>query len=112
MRKVNKMGRLFKKGRQTVSVQGFTERYRMKGYPFHAGKNLRIKQDGGYYHCFGCDATGSGINFVVRLFGLGSGQAIEKVAVDLGRRYVRRLPRSPPDDDKSSYIRILNGTGI
>lgn len=105
------MDRLFKKGKQTVSVHGFTERCRIKGYPFHAGKSLR-KQDGGYYHCFGCDATGSGINFVVRLFGLGIRQTVEKVAVDLGRRYVRRLPRSPPDDDKSSYIRILNGTGI
>ncbi len=46
-----------------------------------------------------------------RLFKKGR-QTVEKVAVDLGRRYVRRLPRSPPDDDKSSYIRILNGTGI
>lgn len=105
------MDKLFKKGRQTVSVQGFAERYRTKGYPFQAGKSL-IKQDGDYYHCFGCDATGSGIDFVVRLFGLGSGQAIEKVTVDLGRKYVRRLPRSPPDNDKSSYIRILNETGM
>lgn len=105
------MDRLFKKGKQTVSVHGFTERCRMKGYPFHAGKSLR-KQDGGYYHCFGCDATGSGINFVVRLFGLGIRQTVEKVAVDLGRRYVRRLPRSPPDNDKSSYIRILNGWDV
>lgn len=106
------MDRLFKKGRQTVSVQGFTERYRMKGYPFHAGKNLRIKQDGGYYHCFGCDATGSGINFVVRLFGFGIRQTVEKVAMDLGVRDDSRLPRSPPDKDKSSYIRILNETGM
>lgn len=90
------MDRLFKKGKETVPVHGLAERYGMKGYSFHAGKNLR-KQDGDYYHCFGCDATGSGIDFVVRLFELGSGQAIEKVAVDLGQRYVRRWPRSPPD---------------
>ena len=41
---------------------------------------MKVNED--YFYCFGCGATGDVIDFVVRLFGLSSYEAVKKLAYD------------------------------
>jgi len=75
--------------RQVVELYGFhPDRGGYIQCPFHAGDNhgsLKI-YDGNKsgWHCFGCGAGGSAIDFVMRLFGLSFAQACLKLNCDFG----------------------------
>ena len=75
--------------RQVVELYGFhPDRGGYIQCPFHAGDNhgsLKV-YDGNKtgWHCFGCGAGGSVIDFVMRLFGLSFAQACLKLNCDFG----------------------------
>lgn len=53
--------------------------------PFHQGDHtasLKLYQDDGGFHCFGCGAGGSVIDFVMRLFDLSFPQAVVRLSSD------------------------------
>ena len=53
--------------------------------PFHAGDrqaSLHIYPESGGFHCFGCGAHGSVIDFVMRLFDLNFRQAVLRINAD------------------------------
>ena len=62
--------------------------------PFHNDKNPSMKVDR-RFHCFGCQADGDVIDFVGRLYGLGSKAAAEKLAADFGILYDSQW-KAPP----------------
>ena len=52
--------------------------------PFHDDRHPSMKLNRDYFYCFGCGATGDVIDFVARLFGLSSYEAVKKLAYDFG----------------------------
>ena len=52
--------------------------------PFHHDRHPSMKLNRDYFYCFGCGATGDVIDFVARLFGLSSYEAVKKLAYDFG----------------------------
>lgn len=55
--------------------------------PFHRGDHtasLKLYPDQGGFHCFGCGAHGSVIDFVMQLFGLSFPQALLRLNLDFG----------------------------
>lgn len=62
--------------------------------PFHREKtaSLKIYPGHGGWHCFGCGAGGSVIDFVMRLFDLTFQQAIIRLSSDFGLDLTARRP--------------------
>lgn len=55
--------------------------------PFHQGDHtasLKIYQGEGGWHCFGCNAGGSVIDFVMQLFNINFRQAVLRLDMDFG----------------------------
>lgn len=55
--------------------------------PFHAGDDhgsLKLYPGSKGWHCFGCGAGGSVIDFVMRLFGISFRQAVVRIDIDFG----------------------------
>ncbi len=54
--------------------------------PFHNEKSpsFTVSEDKGFYHCFGCGAHGSAIDFVMRTESLTFPEAIQRVARHAG----------------------------
>ena len=53
--------------------------------PFHSGDrtaSMKLYPDSGGFHCFGCGAHGSVIDFVMRLFNLNFRQAVLRINAD------------------------------
>ena len=50
--------------------------------PFHKEKtpSFNVVEEKGFYHCFGCGAHGTAIDFVMAVEGLGFGDALERIA--------------------------------
>ena len=73
--------------RQAVEHYGFrVNRSGKIACPFHNDRTPSMKVDN-RFHCFGCGADGDVIDFVARLYGLGTKEAAEKLAQDFGMRY-------------------------
>lgn len=80
--------------RQLLTTQEVAERYgfvpNRSGYiqcPFHRGDDhgsLKIYDGTRGWHCFGCGAGGSVIDFVMRLFDIGFQQACIRLSSDFG----------------------------
>ena len=72
--------------------------------PFHDEKspsfNVRVAQ--GFYHCFGCGASGDVFKFLMELEGLGFAEAVERVATKYGitLRYEDGNDRGPRRDPR------------
>lgn len=64
--------------------------------PFHNGDrtaSLKIYPGSGGFHCFGCNAHGSVIDFVMQLYGIDFAQAVIRISSDFGLDLtVRRAP--------------------
>ena len=63
--------------------------------PFHAGDrqaSLHIYPGSGGFHCFGCGASGSVIDFVMRLFDLNFRQAVLRLNADFQLGLTDRKP--------------------
>ena len=71
--------------RQAAEYYGLkVERGGMARCPFHDDRHPSMKLNERYFYCFGCGATGDVIDFVAKLFGLGSYEAAQKPAYDFG----------------------------
>jgi DNA primase len=64
--------------------------------PFHNEKtpSFTVNEDKGFYHCFGCGAHGSVMDFVMQTEGLEFPQAVEKLAAEAGMQ----VPRESPEE--------------
>lgn len=69
--------------------------------PFHTEKtpSFSVQPDRGYYHCFGCDAKGTVIDFVMNYYQLGALDAAKKLAEDFGIP-IPDLRRMSPEERK------------
>lgn len=90
--------------RERVSARAAAERYGFEpnraGYiccPFHTERtaSLKLYEDGGW-HCFGCGAGGSSIDFVMGLFGLDFKQAVVRLDLDFSLRLTGDRAAPPP----------------
>lgn len=80
--------------KQMLTMQEVVERYGFtpdrSGYiqcPFHQGDNhgsLKVYPGTGGWHCFGCGAGGSVIDFVMKLFDINFRQALLRLNSDFG----------------------------
>ena len=84
---------VFEAVKQSVTTRQAAERYGIKVNrngmcvcPFHNDKNPSMKIDRRFY-CFGCGATGDVIDFVSRLYGIGSKEAALMLAQDFSIPY-------------------------
>lgn len=72
--------------RQVAEFYGFQpDRSSFIKCPFHTGDHtasLKLYDGEGGFHCFGCGAHGSVIDFVMRLFGLNFRQAVLRINSD------------------------------
>ena len=82
---------LFESVKAAVTVRQAAEHYGlevgrngMTRCPFHDDRHPSLKLNESYFYCFGCGATGDVIDFVARLFGLSSFEAVQKLAQDFG----------------------------
>lgn len=81
--------------RQAAEMYGIqVRRNSMARCPFHNDRNPSMKVDR-RFHCFGCQADGDVIDFVGRLYGLGSKAAAEKLAADFGIPYDSQWKAQP-----------------
>ncbi len=82
--------RLTRRGRELVGL-----------CPFHKEKtpSFTVVEDKGFYHCFGCGAHGTAVDFVMNLEGVGFSEAITRLAEMTGIPPPERsAPREPPPD--------------
>ena len=80
--------------KQLLTTREVAERYgftpNRSGFiqcPFHAGDNhgsLKIYSGTGGWHCFGCGAGGSVIDFAMRVFDINFSQAVLRLNADFG----------------------------
>ncbi|MCP5143566.1 MAG: DNA primase [Gammaproteobacteria bacterium] len=77
--------------------------------PFHEEKSpsFTVSQDKQFYHCFGCGAHGSAINFLMEFSGLGFVEAVEELAGIAGVEVPRE---SNADDAREDVSRELYET--
>ena len=98
--------------------------------PFHKEKtpSFNVVEDKGFYHCFGCGAHGTAIDFVMAIEGLGFPEALERLADLTGipaprarsaataepsqRLLCGQQPRRPPGSGPSSPGRRHGGAGL
>lgn len=82
--------------REVVEFYGFTPN--RGGYihcPFHAGDNngsLKVYDGDRGWHCFGCNAGGTVIDFVMKLFDISFRQAVLRIDSDFGLRLTYERP--------------------
>src|SRR3546814_6154693 len=64
--------------------------------PFHNEKSpsFTVSDEKGFYHCFGCGAHGSAIDFVMNSEGLSFPEAVERLAAQAGLQ----VPEDSPAD--------------
>ncbi|MCD7957253.1 MAG: CHC2 zinc finger domain-containing protein [Lachnospiraceae bacterium] len=96
--------------RQAAELYGIkVNRNGMACCPFHNDRHPSMKVDR-RFHCFGCQADGSVIDFTAALFGLTVKEAAEKLAADFNVSYDRRgqPPRARPAEPVRSVRRKLS----
>ncbi|HEX6016323.1 MAG TPA: DNA primase [Geminicoccaceae bacterium] len=73
--------------------------------PFHKEKtpSFNVVEEKGFYHCFGCGAHGTAIDFVMAVEGLGFGDALERIADLTGIPAPRRAAAAKPEPDQRLY---------
>jgi DNA primase len=69
--------------------------------PFHSEKSpsFHATDDKGSYHCFGCGVHGNALDFVMATENLQFGEAVERMARDLGLALPERDPDADAKDD-------------
>lgn len=82
--------------RQAAEMYGLkVRRNNMASCPFHNDRTPSMKVDK-RFHCFGCGADGDVIDFVSRLYGIGSLEAAQKIASDFGISYDMKFAVAKP----------------
>lgn len=71
--------------------------------PFHKEKtpSFTLNEEKGFYHCFGCGAHGSAIDFVMNMDGLSFPEAVERLAADAGME----IPLDTPQERENARKR-------
>ncbi|MBC8269042.1 MAG: DNA primase [Rhodospirillaceae bacterium] len=71
--------------------------------PFHKEKtpSFTLNEEKGFYHCFGCGAHGSAIDFVMNMDGLSFPEAVERLAGDAGME----VPVDSPEERENAKKR-------
>lgn len=82
---VGKRVKLQKKGREHTGL-----------CPFHSEKtpSFTVNNDKAFFHCFGCGAHGSAIDWAMQMEGLSFPEAVERLASDAGMA----VPQSTPEE--------------
>ena len=82
--------------REVAELYGFTpDRNGFIKCPFHSGDNhgsLKLYPEDRGWHCFGCNAGGSVIDFVMKLFDLTFQQAVLRLDNDFGLHLTYEAP--------------------
>lgn len=103
---------VFKECRERVSVPdvalhyGFTSN--RAGFiccPFHHEKTPSLKLNGHHWHCFGCGAGGSSIDFVSQLLGLDALGAVERLNADFNLGLPLHRNPTPAERDEAQRRR-------
>lgn len=83
---VGKQVKLIKRGNRLVGL-----------CPFHNEKtpSFYVSEDEGYYHCFGCGASGDAISFLREQQGLGFMEAVRQLAAQAGIDVPQLTPQDP-----------------
>ena len=78
--------------------------------PFHNEKtpSFTVSQSKQFYHCFGCDAHGTAIGFVMEYDRLDFVDAIETLAGEYHMEVPREDSHRPQDDNRSDIYELLN----
>ena len=81
--------------------------------PFHKEKtpSFSVVEDKGFYHCFGCGAHGSAIDFVMNLERLSFPEALTRLA-ELTGIEAPQTTRKAPEDPKLKSIETANGEAL
>jgi len=89
---VGKRVKLVKRGREHTGL-----------CPFHNEKtpSFTVNDDKGFYHCFGCSAHGSAIDFVMNTEGLSFPETVERLAGLAGME----VPQERPEDRERAQKR-------
>ena len=98
---------IFKECRERISVPDVARHYgfppNRAGFiccPFHHEKTPSLKLNGHHWHCFGCGAGGSSIDFVSQLLGLDALAAVERLNADFCLNLpLHRKPTSAERDE-------------
>ena len=74
--------------------------------PFHNEKtpSFTVSDDKGFFHCFGCGAHGSAIDFVMRTEGLSFPETVERLAGQAGMEVPRVSAAERARDDRRSEL--------
>ena len=74
--------------------------------PFHKEKtpSFTVNEEKGFYHCFGCGAHGSAIDFVMAMDGLGFREAVERLAEHAGLEIPADTPAERERDEKRKTL--------
>jgi len=74
--------------------------------PFHNEKtpSFTVNEEKGFYHCFGCQAHGSAIDFIMETEGLGFREAVENLATIAGMEVPRDTPEERERDQKRQSL--------
>ena len=92
---VGKRVKLVKKGREHSGL-----------CPFHNEKSpsFTVNDDKGFYHCFGCGAHGSALDFVMNTEGLNFPEAVERLAVHAGMEVPQDTPEQRERSEKRNTL--------
>ena len=73
--------------------------------PFHQEKtpSFNVVEDKGFYHCFGCGAHGTAIDFVMAVEGLTFGDTLTRLADLTGIAAPRRSPSAAPEQGQRLF---------
>ncbi len=74
--------------------------------PFHNEKSpsFTVNEEKGFYHCFGCGAHGSLIDFVMQLDKLSFPEAVEKLAGEAGLEVPRSSPMEREREERAKTL--------
>ncbi|MDP6709228.1 MAG: DNA primase [Alphaproteobacteria bacterium] len=77
--------------------------------PFHKEKtpSFTVNEAKGFYHCFGCGAHGSAIDFVMTTEGLSFPETVEKLAREVGLDLPAPNPEAAREDEQRKGLREL-----
>lgn len=78
--------------------------------PFHEEKtpSFSVSQSKQFYYCFGCQAHGTALGFLMDYQGLGFTEAVEELAQRVGMEVPHELDETSSDRDSSSIYEVLN----
>ena len=77
--------------------------------PFHNEKSpsFNVRDDEGFYHCFGCGVSGDAISFLREKEGLGFMDAVRQLADEAGLTVPQQTPQDPAEIERRSKTLIV-----